>query len=554
MSVSFSSTNRKTWIAEINNHSVDVLVIGGGLSGAGIALDASLRGLETILVEKTDFANGASGRSSKLFHGGLRHLNQFDVKKSSVLMSERAILHENAPHVARPEQMLIPIYKEGLFNRFKTSINLKMFDHLTDVKKSERGELLSKKQTLKNEPLINNERLKGSGLYTEYRINDMRLTIEVIKEAVNRGTKAVNYMKVESFLYEKGQAVGVIAVDVLSGEAIKIYAKKIVNATGAWLDELREQDRSKNDQILKYVKGVHLVINKETLPLKYGIYFKAKEGDTFIYAVPFYDKVFVGIAESSWAGDLENIKWSNMERQFLLDNLNVMFPQTKITKKDVISSWTGISSYINSPNKAPKKSEIYDDIIVSDSGLISVLLGTLTGYRMMAEKVVDMLCKELKINQRSVTDSITLTGGYVGGSELFAGFCERKVEEGKRLGLSEKRARTLVERYGSNVGNIYAKLSNKSRFAGKWGLPSDLYAELKYSLEEELVIVPEDFIIRRTGALYFEREFIEEYYSQILAYFAEHSHWTNEQLQYYTDSLQTQLKEVQFAAEDLELE
>ncbi|KGA98037.1 hypothetical protein AJ85_16450 [Alkalihalobacillus alcalophilus ATCC 27647 = CGMCC 1.3604] len=554
MSVSFSSKNRKTWIAEINNHSVDILVIGGGISGAGIALDASLRGLETILVEKTDFASGASGHSSKLFHGGLRHLNQFDVKKSSALMRERAILHENAPHVARPEPMLIPIYKEGLFNRFKTSINLKMFDHLTDVKKSERGELLSKKQTLKYEPLINSERLKGSGLYTEYRINDMRLTIEVIKEAVNRGTKAVNYMKVESFLYEKGQAIGVIAVDVLSGEAIKIYAKKIVNATGAWLDELREQDRSKNEQSLQYVKGVHLVLNKKTLPLEYGIYFKAREGDAFIYAVPFYDKVFVGVAQSGWAGELENIKWSKVERQFLLDNLNGMFPQTKITEQDVISSWIGISSYINSPTKPPKKSEIYDDIIVSDSGLISVLLGTLTGYRMMAEKVVDMLCKELKINQRSVTDSITLTGGYVGGSELFAGFCEQKIEEGKRLGLSEKRARTLVERYGSNVGNIYAKLKSKSRFAGKWGLPSDLYAELRYNLEEELVMVPEDFIVRRTGALYFEREFIEEYYLQILAYFADHCHWTNEQLQHYTESLRTKLKEVQFTEDELELE
>ncbi len=236
---------RKELLEAFTQEPLDLLVIGGGITGAGVALDAQVRGLKTGLIEMRDFASGTSSRSTKLVYGGLQFFKQMDVKHVSEVSKERAIVYENAPHVIRPEWMLLPFYKDGPFSRLTTSLGLKVYERFAAVKKNERRHMLTKKQAIQAEPLLSADRLKGAGLYVEYRTDDARLTIETIKEAVRRGTKALNYLKVESYLYEEGQAVGVVAVNQLTGEALKIYARKIVNATGPWLDRLREQDRSK---------------------------------------------------------------------------------------------------------------------------------------------------------------------------------------------------------------------------------------------------------------------------------------------------------------------
>jgi glycerol-3-phosphate dehydrogenase len=194
----FSSLNRNAVLEELASEELDVLVIGGGITGCGIALDAVARGLITALVEMQDFAAGTSSRSTKLVHGGLRYLKQFEVKIVAEVGKERAIVYENGPHVTTPEWMLLPIHQGGTFGRFSTSIGLRVYDFLAGVKKAERRSMLSIEQTIEKEPLIKREGLKGGGLYVEYRTDDARLTIEVLKEAVARGAKAVNYTKVTS--------------------------------------------------------------------------------------------------------------------------------------------------------------------------------------------------------------------------------------------------------------------------------------------------------------------------------------------------------------------
>jgi len=195
----FSGLNRENQIDQLSKQQYDVLVIGGGITGAGIALDAVTRGMKTALVEMQDFAAGTSSRSTKLVHGGLRYLKQFEIKEVSELGKERAIVYENGPHVTTPEWMLLPFYEKGTFGKLTTSIGLKVYDFLAGVKKEERRKILTKEETLYKEPLIKSDGLLGGGYYVEYRTDDARLTIEVIKAASEHGADLINYAKVESF-------------------------------------------------------------------------------------------------------------------------------------------------------------------------------------------------------------------------------------------------------------------------------------------------------------------------------------------------------------------
>ena len=204
----FSSFNREWILKDMTTIQFDLLIIGGGITGCGIALDAASRGMKVALVEMQDFAAGTSSRSTKLVHGGLRYLKQFEVKMVAEVGKERSIVFENGPHVTKPLWMLLPIYKEGTYGKVTTSFGLRIYDFLAGVKKEERRRMLNEDETIEKEPLLKREGLKGSGYYVEYLTDDARLTIEVIKEAVAIGAKAVNYCKVIELLYRAGKSGG----------------------------------------------------------------------------------------------------------------------------------------------------------------------------------------------------------------------------------------------------------------------------------------------------------------------------------------------------------
>jgi glycerol-3-phosphate dehydrogenase len=226
MGRSFSSLNRKKYLEEMLGREMDVLVIGGGITGAGIALDGAARGLDVGLIEMQDFAAGTSSRSTKLIHGGLRYLKQGDVKLVQEVGREREIVYRNAPHIVHPEWMLLPIVKGGTNGKLMTSIGLWVYDYLAKVKKSERRMMLSREDAAVKEPLLRHDILKGAGYYVEYRTDDARLTMEVLKTAFDYGATAVNYIKAEKLIYKNGKVRGVRAIDTLSGERYALHAKK----------------------------------------------------------------------------------------------------------------------------------------------------------------------------------------------------------------------------------------------------------------------------------------------------------------------------------------
>ncbi|WP_100371876.1 glycerol-3-phosphate dehydrogenase/oxidase [Bacillus sp. FJAT-45037] len=541
MTHTFSSERRYAYIEELTTTELDVLVIGGGITGAGIALDASSRGMKIGLIEMQDFAAGTSSRSTKLVHGGLRYLKQLEVKLVAEVGKERAIVYENAPHVTSPTWMLLPIYKNGTFGKVSTSLGLNMYDRLADVDKKERRTMLNRKTTQEREPLLRKEKLKGGGLYVEYRTDDARLTIEVLKEAVRLGTIAVSYAKVESFIYENGKAIGVVMVDQLTGEAKKVYAKKIVNAAGPWVDTLREQDRSKTKKYLKLSKGVHLVIDHGRFPLRQAVYFDTEKDGRMIFAIPRDGKTYIGTTDTYYEGDITHPRMTIADRDYLLAVANFMFPALSLTTEDVESSWAGLRPLIYEDGKGPSEISRKDEVFISDSGLLTIAGGKLTGYRKMAERVVNSISKDLGVNVPCQTESITLSGGHVGGVAQLGAFLEQRKLEGMSLGLTEATALSLAKLYGSNVTKVFAIMRQTKKHAESFHLPKELFAQLRYGIEEEMVVTPLDFFNRRTGALFFNIVWIKTHKEAVIRYMKSVFEWDEERTKKHEEELNQEL-------------
>ena len=282
----FSLSSRDKIISSLSADHFDLLVIGGGITGCGIALDAALRGMKVALVEKSDFASGTSSRSTKLIHGGLRYLKQLEFKLVRDVGSERAIVFRNARHIVIPEKMLLPIIKNGSLGKGPTSLALWVYDYLAGVRKDEMRKMLSKEETLREEPLLNKEKVTAGGVYYEYRTDDSRLVIELAKSAVSHGALCLNYAAVNELIYDDSKmACGVKVKDALTGETFDIQDTKIVNAEGPFVDLIRKTDQSLYGKRLQLTKGVHIVFPYEKLPLQRAAYFDVSDG-RMIFAIP----------------------------------------------------------------------------------------------------------------------------------------------------------------------------------------------------------------------------------------------------------------------------
>ncbi|MBM7646043.1 glycerol-3-phosphate dehydrogenase [Scopulibacillus daqui] len=546
--MTFSSRRRTEILENMANETLDLLIIGGGITGAGIALDASVRGLNTGLVEMQDFAAGTSSRSTKLVHGGLRYLKQFEVKLVAEVGKERAIVYENAPHVTQPEWMLLPIYQGGTFGKFSTSIGLAVYDFLANVRKHERRTMLNREETLKKDPLLKKEGLKGGGYYVEYRTDDARLTIEAMKEAVSRRVKAVNYTKAEDLLYDdQGKVTGIKAVDQLTGESYEIYAKKIVNAAGPWVDTLREIDHSKKGKYLHLTKGIHIVIDGERFPMKQAVYFDTTNGDgRMIFAIPREGKVYVGTTDTTYTSDPINPRMTAEDRDYLIEAINGMFPSVHLTAEDVESSWAGVRPLIHEEGKSPSEISRKDEVFLSDSGLITIAGGKLTGYRKMAERVVDIVSEQLLQEEGKqfppcATDGIRLSGGNVGGSDGFPAYIEDKVKEGLKAGLTHDQAEQLVKKYGSNVEQLFEIIQKEKDHTSTDRLPIDILATVIYGIENEMAATPLDYFLRRTGALLFNIDWVHQWKEPVIAFMADYCQWTADEQEKYTEELEQAL-------------
>ena len=518
----FSYFNRKETQQKLTNTEFDLLIIGGGITGAGIALDAISRGMKVALIEKNDFASGTSSKSTKLIHGGLRYLKQFDFWLVKEVGTERAIVHKLAPHLVIPEKMILPLIDGGTYGSWLTSIGLKVYDILASVDGDDKRKMLSKKESLKKEPLLPKKILNGAGYYAEYRTDDARLTIEVLKTAVKKGAVSLNYAEATQFLYEENRVVGATVKDTFSEESFDIKAKYVVNAAGPWVDELRQINNSKIGKRLHLTKGVHLVVPHEKLPVKQSVYFDVPDG-RMMFAIPRGKVTYFGTTDTNYQLDKNNVETNLVDATYLISAVNNMFSDINLTLGDVESSWAGLRPLIHEEGKSASELSRKDEIFVSDTELISIAGGKLTGYRKMAERIVDLVTKKYRRRfdtrfKGVKTDEIILSGGTFKNSKSVTTYITKIYNRIKVGGFTKKDAEYLVHTYGKQTEKILKLMPSFTE-------ENLLKAEVQFTIENELTCTPTDFFMRRTGRLFFNIQSVYQYKDLVLQEFKNHFDW-----------------------------
>jgi glycerol-3-phosphate dehydrogenase len=531
MRVGFSKQTREQDLQEMATQAVDLLVIGGGITGAGIAWDAAQRGLRVGVVEQRDWASGTSSRSTKLIHGGLRYLAQGEIALVREVGRERAILHRLAPHVVQPMKLLLPIYRGGGYSKLGASIGLWLYDRLAGVKRSERRRMLSKSGTRQLEPGLKETGLRGGGLYVEYRTDDSRLTMEVLKTARQAGALLANYAQVTELCYEDdGRVSGARVHDVLGGRTLEIAAKVVVNAAGPWVDDVRRLDGALTGRRLHLTKGVHLTLDQADLPLQHAVYTGTDDG-RMMFLIPRGSRVYIGTTDTDYSGDLEKPVCTREDAEYLLRAVNQNFPQARLRLEHVKSSWAGLRPLLHEEGKSPSELSRKEEIFMQESGLYSMAGGKLTGFRKMAEKIVDRVTEDLlQAEERRFkpcsTDLTPLSGGSTGGQGFEPFYEAMQIIGQEEYCLEPDVVDALLVRYGSNIRTILRYIEEHPAMAERVGgrLPI-LRAEVRYAVEHEMTLSLVDFLVRRTGDLLFAAEEALEAAPQLLQTLGEFHGW-----------------------------
>ncbi|AEM70204.1 Glycerol-3-phosphate dehydrogenase [Allomuricauda ruestringensis DSM 13258] len=542
--IAFSNVDRKNNLQKITKDTYDLVVIGGGITGAGIALDASSRGMKVLLLEKGDFASGTSSKSTKLIHGGLRYLKQFDFWLVKEVGSERAIVHKLAPHLVIPEKMLLPLIEGGSYGKWLTSIGLKVYDILAQVSGDDKRQMLEKKEAMKLEPLLPKKILNGAGYYAEYRTDDARLTLENLKTSIQFGAQLFNYTKVTDFIYEDEQVAGVKFTDEAFGDEYSVSSKYVINAAGPWVDELRSVNQSKKGKRLHLTKGVHLVFPKEKLPVKQSIYFDIPDG-RMMFAIPRGKVTYIGTTDTNYNLDKDHVTTDIADAIYLVSAVNNMFPDIELELDDIISSWAGLRPLIHEEGKSASELSRKDEIFTSDTGLVSIAGGKLTGYRKMAERTVNRIAKKMEEDhdielKHCTTDKIPLCGNDFKKFKHVKKYIGQVQERLQADGFTKYDAWYLVTTYGKQTESILALYAN---IKGDKPKERMIRAEAQFAIAHEMAMNPLDFFIRRTGRLYFDIDSVRKYKEPVFEEFQKAYNYSAEEMEAFSKALEAQLKE-----------
>jgi glycerol-3-phosphate dehydrogenase len=446
----------------------DLLVIGGGITGVGIAQDAAHRGLKTALIEKGDFASGTSHASTKLLHGGVRYLEQFQFKLMYEALHERNRLTRLAPGLAEFLPFLIPIYGTG-WKMERYGYGLWLYDLLAGFPRGATHRRISREEALQMAPHLKPEGLRGAYLYYDARTNDTRLTIEVLTSAIRGGAVAANYCKAVGLIKEAGRVAGAEVQDQLTGERLVVRAAHVINATGVWTDQVVGMDRQGEPPRLQPSKGVHVIVPADRLPVAGAVLVPSPSGDgRFIFVVPWEGAALLGTTDTPYSDDPDRVGTDEADVRYILDAANTVFPSAQLTEADVISSMAGLRPLIRAEAATTAALPREHKIWVSDSGLVSIAGGKLTTYRTMAAQVVDLVLKQSGRHIPCRTGELPL------GVERTEGLTNLMREHPE---LSEP----LV------AGLPYTK------------------AEVAYAALEEMAILPDDFLARRSRLALLDR-------------------------------------------------
>jgi glycerol-3-phosphate dehydrogenase len=493
----------------------DFIIIGGGATGVGSALEAASRGYRTLLVEQSDFGKGTSSRSTKLIHGGVRYLKQGNLSLVLEALRERGILHRNAPHLVHNLPFIVPNYDwwEGPFY----GIGLKLYDILAGREGFGDSKVLSKEETIQHLPTIETNGLKGGVIYFDGQFDDARLIINMVKTAAEQGAALVNYMEVKALLKHNDMVNGVRVQDSENGQEYEVKTKVVINATGVFTDQIRRMDEPEAVPIIRPSQGIHLVLDKSFLPGDSAIMIPQTDDGRVLFAIPWHNRIVVGTTETAVQSiELEPVPYPE-ELEFLLTHA-ARYLTRDPAESDILSVFAGLRPLVTDSDNVKDTAALSRDhlIHISRAGLVTVAGGKWTTYRRMAEDTIDQAAILAQLDTvPSVSKNLNIHG-YHSNAKIFGDF----------------------QVYGCDATGILNLLAENPEYQQKLSADPPVYiGEIIWAVREELARTVEDFLSRRIRMLLLNARASMEIVPRVAEIMAKEmgqdSSWKMEQIKHY---------------------
>ncbi|CAN5297390.1 glycerol-3-phosphate dehydrogenase [soil metagenome] len=514
--------SRSQVLETVSEREFDLVIIGGGIVGAGVAQDAASRGLSVLLIEKDDFASGTSSRTTKLIHGGLRYLEQLQFRLTRELCQERGLLETLAPHMVRDFSFMLPITKGKRFFGLKADVGLTLYDLLSINARGVRThQRLNRKETLGAAPSLNASVVSGGLRFHDCITDDSRVVMEVIKSACEFGAQAVNYIEAVDFKTKDGKIEAIVCRDRFNGQELIVRSRACINATGVWSDILLKQLDPTWTSKVQPAKGTHIMLPLSCFETNTALFLPTKDG-RYVFVVPWQKALMVGTTDIGYEGPLDNPVATGEEVDYLLGILNSYrksgnktSADGQLTRSDVIATWAGLRPLVGGEHDG-SKSETADKngeqtatisrehlLFEGPYGVIGLIGGKLTNYRMLAIHVVDMALKQL-VNQdskyhdfkHSKTDKIML-GGWSDKTD-FLNTTAQISAQARKLSLDPATIDHLIATYGKDALKVI-ELVDQTPALSERICPDfpPIMAEVPYCLNNEMAISLEDILSRR---------------------------------------------------------
>jgi glycerol-3-phosphate dehydrogenase len=482
----FSAQTRAANLARLRERATDLLVIGGGIVGAGVAREAARRGLQTGLLERGDFASGTSGKTSRLIHGGLRYLQDYRVRLVRQALRERDRLLENAPALVHPLPFVIPAYSGRRPRAAALRFGLFLYD-LLSTRTLPRRKWLRPQAAVEREPGLGGEDLAGAGVYYDAWTDDARFVLAVIQDAGRAGAAVANYAEVTELLRDGERVAGVRTIDRMTGGVAELRAKVVVNATGVRLDSLRGP---RSVPTIRPTKGVHIFLPRAKVGNRHAVALTTRRDGRLVFVLPWGDLTLIGTTDTDFRGDPDRVTPDGRDVAYLLEATNEAFPTANVGLEDVVSAYAGLRPLVRRGTAGPSESDISreHEIFVDSDGLISVAGGKFTTHRAMAEEVVDLVETRLARRSNSQTRNAPL------GPPI------EPLEDFMALGIEEASALHLQGRYSAaQVGQRLEARGARDRIVDD---RPNLWAEVDIAVREEMALTLSDVLVRRLGLFY----------------------------------------------------
>jgi len=487
------SSARQQTLDTLESQVYDLIVIGGGITGAGILREAALRGLSVALLEAADFASGTSSKSTKLIHGGLRYLAMGHVQLVREAALERKRVNQLAPHLAEPQWLMVPTSHYLEYMKYRVGISV--YESLGQVAGPDRHFNLSGDALKAFEPELDVSAFPRSSVYLEYLTDDARLVMANIRAGVQAGGIAANKLAVTGVIKDRRQVSGVTAKCAISGQEIVVKARGVINAAGPWVEKICALDGVAMTKSMVLLKGVHLVVPRAKLPIQRMVFTQSLDQRP-VFAIPRGDVVYIGTTDSVYEQGAQI--WPEVlpeEVRYLLEPMQRYFG-VRLTQADCLTTWAGLRPLISETGKSSKEISRKDEVWISQSGLITIAGGKLTGYRKMAEDTVDAASRLIGLAQADGGDDTPLPGGdFTGGIDNLLLHLTQKYP------MNDTVALRLVRLYGAEAEQVLALGADSLVAAG-----SVLSGEVAWALQKEGAQNLEDVIYRRTRVALYQPE------------------------------------------------